>query len=176
MDQRLASITTMVEIIPFKLQHMIFRDPNTPLQHPTQKYGCTERSLWDCMKRLDPVYENRVPKGKIIFDAGDVRSTIDDNLLEESSNAAQKADSLRQEVLGKLEDVRATRGNLQNALLTHFLSCGINREEVGELILEDAMASKAMKHRERDRTDDGHGYTSKNALGFLTVTLGNFGI
>ena len=47
----------------FKLQHMIFRDP---MQHPAQKYGCTERLLWDCLKRLDPVYENRVPKGKII--------------------------------------------------------------------------------------------------------------
>ena len=79
-----------------KLQHMIFRDPNVPFIHPTQKYGCTERLLWDCVKKLDPVYMNRAPKGEIIFDAGDVRSTIDDNLLEKSSTAAQKADGLRQ--------------------------------------------------------------------------------
>ena len=189
---------------------MIFRDPNVPLQHPVQKYGCTERLLWDCMKRLDPVYMNRVPKGKIIFDAGDVRSTIDDNLLEKSSTAAQRADSLRQELLGKLEDVRGTRSNLQNAswrrvrpqlkeptasgrsywgsskmfevpavtcgkaLLHYFLSCGINKEEVGEIILDDAVATRAMELRERDRADDGHIYTSKNSLGFLTVSLGNF--
>ena len=108
------------------------------------------------------------------IDAGDDRSTIDDNLLEKSSNAAQKADSLRQEVLEKLEDVRGTRGNLQNALLNHVLSWGINNEEVGELILDDSVTNKAMEHRERDQTDDGHIYTSKINLGFLTVNLGNF--
>ena len=156
----------------FKLQHMIFRDPNVPLQHPAQKYGFTERLLWDCINRLDPVYVNRVPKGKIVFDAGDVRSTIDDNLLEKSSFAAQRADSRRQELLGKLEDVRVTCSNLQNALLHYFLSCVINKEEVGELILNDAVACRAMELRERDRTDDGHIYTSNNSLGFLTVNLG----
>ena len=157
----------------FKLQHMIFRDPKTPFEHPAQKYGCNERTLWNCMKRLDPVYENRVPKGNIIFDAGDFRSTIDDNLLEKSSNAAQKADSLRRELLEKLEDVRGTRGNLQNFLLHHFLSCGINKEEVGELVLDDSVTNKAMEHRERDQTNDGHIYTSEIKLGFLTQ-LGEF--
>ena len=95
--------------------------------HPTQKYGNTERLLWDCMNRLEPVCENRAPEGKIIFDAGDVRSTIDDDLLEKSSTSAQKAESLRQELLGKLGDVRGTRSNLQNALLHYFLLCGINK-------------------------------------------------
>ena len=73
------------------------RDPNAPFTHPTQKYGNSERLLWDCMQRMEPVYENRVSKGKTIFDAGDVRSTIDNDLLEKSSICAQKADSLRQE-------------------------------------------------------------------------------
>ena len=77
-----------------------------------------------------------VPKGKIIFDAGDVRSTVDDSLLEKSSNAAQNADSLRRELLDKLESVRGTRGNLQNSLLHNFLSRGINKEEIGELMLD----------------------------------------
>ena len=49
----------------FKLHDMIFRDPKTPFEHPTQKYGCNEKTLGNCMKRLDPVYDNRVPKGKI---------------------------------------------------------------------------------------------------------------
>ena len=120
------------------------------------------------------MYENRVPKGKIIFDAGDVRSTIDDDLLEKSSNCAQKADSLRQELLGKLGDVRGTRSNLQNTLLHYFLSCGINKEEIAELILDDAVANRAMELRERDRTDEGRIYTSTTSLGFLTVHLGNF--
>ena len=64
----------------FKLQHMVFRDSRTRMVHPTQKYGCTERELWNCMKSLEPVYNGRVAKGKIIFDAGDVRSTVDDSL------------------------------------------------------------------------------------------------
>ena len=153
MDQRLASIRTTVEMIPstgLSSKHMICRDPKVPLQHPTQKYGCTERLLRDCMKRLDPVYMNRVPKGKILFDAGDVRSSIDDNFLGKSSTAAQRAGSLREELLGKLEDVPGIRSNLQNALLHYFLSCGINKEEVGELIRDDAVASRAMELRERD--------------------------
>ena len=142
--------------------------------HPSQKYGTTEKKLWDCLKRLDPVYENRVPKGKIIFDAGDVRSTIDDDLLEKSSTFAPKADSLRQELLGKLGVVQGTRSNLQSALLHYFLSCGIYKEEVGELILDDTVANKAMELRERDRTDEGHNCTSKTSLGFVAVNLGNF--
>ena len=142
--------------------------------HPTQKYGCTERSLWDCMKKLDPVYDGRVAKGKIIFDAGDVRSTVDDSLLEKSSNAAQKADSLRRELLEKLESVRGTRGTLQNSLLHNFLSCGIDKEEIGELVLDHPEVNKAMEHRERDKNTDGHVNTSKLNLGFLTVNLGNF--
>ena len=64
----------------FKLQHMIFRDTRTQMVHPTQKYGCTETELWNQIRRLPPVYEGRVSKGKIIFDAGDVRSTVDDVL------------------------------------------------------------------------------------------------
>ena len=142
--------------------------------HPTQKYGCTERELWNQIRRLPPVYQGRVAKGKIIFDAGDVRSTVDDNLLEKSSNAAQKADSLRRELLEKLESVRGTRGNLQNSLLHNFLSCGISKEEIGELTLDHPEVDKAMEHRERNQTIDGHVYTSKIGLGYLTVNLGNF--
>ena len=108
----------------FKLQHMGFRDTRTQMVHPTQKYGCTETELWNHLKRLPPVYEGRVAKGKIIFDAGDVRSTVDDSLLQKSSNAAQRAESLR-------------RGA-------------------------------------RHQTTDGHVYTPKLSVGYLTVNLGNF--
>ena len=157
----------------FKLQHMSFRSPNVSFEHPTQKYCTTERRLRDCMKKLDPVYEHRLAKGKIIFDAGDVRSTIDDDLLEKSSKCAQRAASLKSELLGMLGDVQGTRSNLQNALLHYFLSCGISKEEIGELVLDDAAAQRAQETHDRDRTD-GHIYTSKTSLGFLTVNLGNF--
>ena len=68
----------------------------------------------------------------------------------------------------------STRSNLQNAFLHYFLSCGIDKEEVGKLILDDAAATRVMELRVSDRTDDGHVYTSKNSLGLLTVNLGNF--
>ena len=158
----------------FKLQHMIFRDTRTSMVHPTQKYGCSEMQLWNQIKRLPPVYEGRVSKGKIIFDAGDVRSTVDDVLLEKSSNAAEKAANLRRELLEKLESVRGTRGTLQNSLLHHFLSCGIDKEEIGELTLDHPEVEKTIQHRERDQTTFGHVYTSKIGLGYLTVNLGNF--
>ena len=87
----------------FKLQHMSFRDPNVSFQHPAYKFFTNERNLWDCMAKLDPVYDNLVSKGKIIFDAGDVRSTVDDDLLAKSSTCAQRADRLRRDLLGKLE-------------------------------------------------------------------------
>ena len=101
--------------------------------------------------------------------AGDVRSTVDDVLLEKSSNAAEKAESLRRVLLERLESVRGTRSALQNSLLHTFLSCGINKEEIGELTLDHPEVDKAMKHRERDQTTDGHVYTSKIGLGYLTV-------
>ena len=157
-----------------KLQHMIFRDTRTSMKHPTQKYGCSEMQLWNQIKRQPPVYEGRVSKGKIIFDAGDVRSTVDDVLLERSSNAAEKAANLRRELLEKLESVRGTRGTLQNSLLHHFLSCGIDKEEIGELTLDHPEIEKTIHHRERDQTTFGHVYTSKIGLGYLTVNLGNF--
>ena len=94
---------------------MSFRDPNVSFEHPTQKYFTSERNLWDCMRRLDPVYAHRLAKGKIIFDAGDVRSTVDDDLLEKSSTCAQRADRLGRELLGMLGDVQSTCRNLQNA-------------------------------------------------------------
>ena len=153
---------------------MIFRDTRTSMVHPTQKYGCSEMQLWNQIKRLPPVYEGRVSKGKIIFDAGDVRSTVDDVLLEKSSNAAEKAANLRRELLEKLESVRGTRGTLQNSLLHHFLSCGIDKEEIGELTLDHPEVEKTIQHRERDQATFGHVYTSKIGLGYLTVNLGNF--
>ena len=48
------------------------------------------------------------------------------------------------------------------------------QEEVGKLILDDAVGSRAMEFRESYRTDDGHIHASKDSLGFLTVNLGNF--
>ena len=50
----------------------------------------------------------------------------------------------------------------------------INKEEIGELMLDHPEVDKAMEHRERDQTTDGHVYTSKISLGYLTVNLGNF--
>ena len=41
-------------------------------------------------------------------------------------------------------------------------------------MLDHPEVDKAMEHRERAQTTDGHVYTSKISLGYLTVNLGNF--
>ena len=90
------------------------------------------------------------------------------------STCAQKADSLRQELLGKLGVVQGTCSDLQNALLHYFLSCGINKEEAGELILDNPESNRGMDRRTRDRNDEGHTYASKPSVGCLIVNWGNF--
>ena len=59
-------------------------------------------------------------------------------------------------------------------MLHHFLSCGIDKEEIGELTLDHPEVEKTIHHRERDQTTFGHVDTSKIGLGYLTVNLGNF--
>ena len=41
-------------------------------------------------------------------------------------------------------------------------------------MLDHPEVDKAMEHRARDQTTDGHVYTPKLSLGYLTVNLGNF--
>ena len=113
----------------------------------------------------------RKSKNDILFRAGDLRSTYDEELLEKSSDAGLRVESA-QKIYEKLLSEGGTREQLQNAMLHYFLACKITAEEAGDLILED---EKAYHQGNIDITQDGPPvYTLKDTLSILTVNLGNF--
>ena len=162
-------------ITDFKLWHMTYRMGdvrNFPPQHPCEKYRAHETYVFQAMARMDPVYMNRKSKNDIVFRAGDLRSTFDEELLEKSSDAGKRTEEVDKMLYEKLLSSGGTRQELQNAMLHYFLACKITAEEAGDLVLEDEIAY----HKgNADTVADGPPvYTSKDTLSILTVNLGNF--
>ena len=123
------------------------------------------------MAKMDPVYMGRKSKNNIVFRAGDLRSTYDEDLLEKSSDAGLRVESAHKKLYEKLLSDGGTREQLQNAMLHYFLACEITAEEAGDLILED---EKAYHQSNADIMQDGPPvHTSKEGLSILTVNLGN---
>ena len=122
------------------------------------------------MARLDPVYLNRKSKNDIVFRAGDLRSTYDEELLEKSSNAGMRVGNAHKSFM-RSSFQEGTQEELQNAMLHYFLACKITSEKAGDLVLEDERA-----YHETTPTSwwTVRPFTSKEALGILTVNLGNF--
>ena len=83
------------------------------------------------MARLNPVYMGRKSNNDIAFRAGDVRSTYDEELLEKASDAGLRVERARKKLYEKLLSEGGTRGQLQNAMLHHFLAFKIAVEEAG---------------------------------------------
>ena len=108
----------------------------------------------------------------IVFRAGDLRSTYDEELLEKSSDAGLRVGNAHKKLYEKLLSEGGTQEELQNAMLHYFLACKITAEEAGDLVLED---EQAYHQANTDIMLDGPPvYTSKEALSILTVNLGNF--
>ena len=161
-------------ITSFKLWHMCYRTKSRdfPAQHPCEKYRAQERKVFEAMARLDPVYMSRKSKNDIVFRAGDLRSTYDEELLEKSSDAGIRVGNAHKKLYEKLLSEGGTQEELQNAMLHYFLACKITSEEAGDLVLED---ERAYHETNTNIMVDGPPlYTSKEALGILTVNLGNF--
>ena len=161
-------------VTSFKLWHMVYRTKSSdfPAQHPCEKYRATERRVFEAMARLDPVYMGRKSKNDIVFRAGDLRSTYDEELLEKSSDAGLRVGNAHKKLYEKLLSEGGTQAELQNAMLHYFLACKITAEEAGDLVLED---EQAYHQANTDIILDGPPvYTSKEALSILTVNLGNF--
>ena len=76
-------------ITSFELWHMVYRTKSRgfPAQHPCEKYRASERRVFEAMARMDPVHMGRKSKNDIVFRAGDLRSSYDEELLEKSSDA-----------------------------------------------------------------------------------------
>ena len=161
-------------ITSFKLWHMCYRTKSRdfPAQHPCEKYRAQERRVFEAMARMDPVYMGRKSKNDIVFRAGDLRSTYDEELLEKSSDAGIRVGNVHKKLYEKLLSEGGTQNELQNAMLHYFLACKITAEEAGDLVLED---ERAYRETNTNIMLDGPPlYTSKEALSILTVNLGNF--
>ena len=81
-------------VVAFKLWHMCYRTQNAdfPAQHPYEKYRANETQVFQFIAKTDPVYMGRVSKNDIVFRAGDLRSTYDEDLLEKSSDAGLRVE------------------------------------------------------------------------------------
>ena len=83
---------------------MIYRTKSRefPPQHPCEKYRANETRVFQAMARLDPVYMSRKSKKDIVFRAGDLRSTYDEELLEKSSDAGLRVGNAHKKLYEKL--------------------------------------------------------------------------
>ena len=53
------------------------------------KYTLSEDDLFKHMCTMDPIYERYPAKKDVVFRSGDVRSTLDDQLMEKASNVKE---------------------------------------------------------------------------------------
>ena len=99
-----------------------------PVLHPLAKYSLTEKALMQQMCTMDPNYDCRPRSDEVVFSAGDVRSTLDEKLLQNAS------------------DVRAATLEVQSMRMrmTHRRSC-VNVGCCTELQTANSFRSQAFK-------------------------------
>ena len=73
----------------FKIQHMNWREPVQP--HAGRKFHFSEDDLFKQLCLMDPMYERRPERMDVIFRSGDIRSTLDDRLMEKASRVRNSA-------------------------------------------------------------------------------------
>ncbi|CAE7944699.1 hypothetical protein AK812_SmicGene34183 [Symbiodinium microadriaticum] len=95
----------------FKVQHMRWRI-QAP-QHPKHKFRLSGDDSMRSMCDMDPIYDKRASRMDVVFRPGDIRSTLDDRLME-------KASEVRKSVLLVQE--------LMNAVPHYFLVAGVDEE------------------------------------------------
>ena len=71
----------------FKVQHKAWRANVDP--HPMTKCTLSENDLFKRMCTMDPIYHRYPAKKEVVFRSGDVRSTLDDQLMEKASNVKE---------------------------------------------------------------------------------------
>ena len=123
----------------FKCQHMIFRAQADA--HPQQKYFLKEEHMYQYMCQMTPIYERRPNRHKVIFHSGDIRSTLNDALMEKASaikeTALEAQDALRERVKELADSSNpATREELMRAMLHYCLAAGVDEDEIGDLSLD----------------------------------------
>eukprot|EP00439_Symbiodinium_sp_Y106_P014425 s3642_g2.t1 len=114
-------------------------DPN-----PRVKYTLIEGNLFRQLCRMDPIYRiysRRPSKGDVVCRSGDVRSTLDDQLMEKASDVKETALEVLEALQERVKDLSesgnpATREELMNAMLHYFLAAGVDEEDIGDLSLD----------------------------------------
>ena len=93
----------------FKVQHMAWRvkvDPHrmtkyTLSENDLFKRTLSENDLFKHMCTMDPIYSRYPAKKEVVFRSGDVRSTLDDQLMEKASNVKETALEVQEALLEK---------------------------------------------------------------------------
>ena len=97
------------------------------------KYTLSENDLFKHMCTMDPIYERYPAKKDVVFRSGDVRSTLDDQLMEKASNVKETALEVQEALLEKTISLSrsgnpASREELMNAMLHFFLGAGVDED------------------------------------------------
>ena len=82
----------------FKVQHMAWRVKADA--HPQQKYHLREDHLFGYMCQMSPIYERRPNRSKVVFHSGDIRSTLNDALMEKASAIKESALEVQEALRG----------------------------------------------------------------------------
>ena len=168
-----------IEVDPvgfFKVQHMGWRVAASP--HAYQKFHLPETELFKQVCKMLPIYDRRPERLDYVFRSGDVRSTLDDQLMAKASDVREAALGVQENLLQKVKELHesgnpATREELLNAMLHLFLSAGVDEEEVGDLSLDKMPNPQLFRY---GLGEDGPVpiYTSKTKYTALILNLGNF--
>ena len=133
--------------------------------------------MYQYMCQMTPIYECRPNRHKVIFHSGDIRSTLNDALMEKASaikeTALEAQDALRERVK-ELSDSRnpAMREELMHAMLHYFLSAGVDEDEIGDLSLDKI--PNPQLHRFGLADTPVPVYTCKSKYTALIANLGSF--
>ena len=160
----------------FKVQHMAWRAKVDP--HPITKYTLSENDLFKHMCTMDPIYNRYPAKKEVVSRSGDVRSTLDDQLMEKASNVKETALEVQEALSEKAISLSksgnpASREELMNAMLHFFLGSGVDEEEIGDLSLEKMPIPQLHCF---GLAEDGPVpvFTCKSKYAALIVNLGSF--
>ena len=160
----------------FKVQHMIWRVPADA--HPQQKYSLKEEHMFRAMCNMSPIYDRRLGRKKVVFRAGDARSTLNDSLMEKASAIRESALEVQDALLARVKELSdsgnpATCQELMYAMLHLFLAAGVDEDEIGDLSL-DKIPNPQIHRFGLAEDAPVPVYTSKSKYTALIVNLGSF--
>ena len=134
--------------------------------------------MFGYMCQMNPIYERRPARNQVIFHSGDIRSTLNDSLMEKASAIRETALEVPDALLERVKELSdtgnpATREELMNALLHYFLAAGVDEEEIGDLSL-DKIPNPQLHRFGLAEDAPVPVYTCKSKYTALIANLGSF--